>query len=141
MSVPVWVEQQNGAFTATVLGAPELRAEGKTKEAAVAAVRARVAERSSAGELVFVDVEPKVFASLGRALRDRSNLARDVGGSRRRGVPIPRRTEGPRVPRMTTFDTDVVSDLFVNSPAVVARIATVPATDQFVPIVVAEETL
>jgi hypothetical protein len=42
---------------------------------------------------------------------------------------------------MTTFDTDVVSDLFVNSPAVVARIATVPATDQFVPIVVAEETL
>jgi hypothetical protein len=64
MSVPVWVEQQNGAFTATVLGAPELRAEGKTKEAAVAAVRARVAERSSAGELVFVDVEPKGLQAL-----------------------------------------------------------------------------
>src|SRR5262249_2121830 len=28
MTVPVWVEQENGKFTATVLGAPQVKAEG-----------------------------------------------------------------------------------------------------------------
>lgn len=70
MSVPVWVEQQNGKFTATVLGAPDIRAEGETKDAAVAAVRARLAERSSAGELVFVDVEPQGLLALAGRFKD-----------------------------------------------------------------------
>lgn len=69
MSVPVWVEHQNGKFTATVLGAPEVRAEGVTKDEAVAAVRARLAERSLAGELVFV--EPQGIEALaGRYAED-----------------------------------------------------------------------
>ena len=42
---------------------------------------------------------------------------------------------------MKAFDTDVMSDLFTNSPAVVARMAAVPEGDQYVPIVVAEEVL
>lgn len=70
MSVPVWVEQQNGKFTATVLGAPDIRAEGETKDAAVTAVRARLAERSSAGELVFVDVEPQGVLALAGKYKD-----------------------------------------------------------------------
>lgn len=42
---------------------------------------------------------------------------------------------------MTAFDTDVLSDLFLNAPAVVARVAAVPADDQYVPVVGAEEIL
>jgi hypothetical protein len=30
MTVPVWVEQSNGKFTATVLGAPQVTADGAT---------------------------------------------------------------------------------------------------------------
>lgn len=70
MSIPVWVERQNGKFTATVLGAPEIRAEGETKDAAVAAVRAQLDERSSTGELVFVDVEPKGVLALAGKYKD-----------------------------------------------------------------------
>ena len=42
---------------------------------------------------------------------------------------------------MTAFDSDVLSDLFKNAPAVVTRIAAIPVADQFVPVVVAEELL
>lgn len=71
MSVPVWVEQQNGKFTATVLGAPGVRAEAATKDAAIAAVRALLEERTSAGELVFVEVEPQgLLALAGRYATD-----------------------------------------------------------------------
>lgn len=42
---------------------------------------------------------------------------------------------------MTAFDTDILSDLFHDDPAVVARVAVVPADDQYVPVVVAEEIL
>jgi tRNA(fMet)-specific endonuclease VapC len=42
---------------------------------------------------------------------------------------------------MTAFDTDVLSDLAKNVPAVAARAAAVPVADQFVPIVAAEEVL
>ena len=34
MTVPVLVEQQNGKFTASVLGSPQLRATGETKDQA-----------------------------------------------------------------------------------------------------------
>jgi hypothetical protein len=56
MTVPVWVEQSNGKFTATVLGAPQVKAEGATREQAVAAVTAQLQSRVSAGEVVLVNV-------------------------------------------------------------------------------------
>jgi hypothetical protein len=56
MTVPVWVEQSNGKFTATVLGAPQVKAEAATKEQAVAAVTAQLQSRMTAGEVVFVNV-------------------------------------------------------------------------------------
>jgi hypothetical protein len=56
MTVPVWVEQQNGKFTATVLGAPQVKAEAATKEQAVAAVTAQLRDRVTTGEVVLVDV-------------------------------------------------------------------------------------
>lgn len=42
---------------------------------------------------------------------------------------------------MTAFDTDVLSDLAKNVPAVVARAAAIPVAEQCVPIVAAEEVL
>jgi hypothetical protein len=56
MTVPVWVEQSNGKFTATVLGAPQVTADGATKEQAVAAVTAQLSARVTAGEVVLVNV-------------------------------------------------------------------------------------
>ena len=56
MTIPVWVEQTNGRFTATVLGAPQLRADGPSKEQAVAALRADLNARAASGELVTLDV-------------------------------------------------------------------------------------
>jgi hypothetical protein len=58
MTVPVWVEQSNGKFTATVLGAPQVKAEGATKEQAVAAVTAQLQSRMTAGEVILVTVSP-----------------------------------------------------------------------------------
>ena len=55
MTVPVWVEQSNGKFTATVLGAPQVKAEGATKEQAVAAVTAQLRSAVAHGQVVFVD--------------------------------------------------------------------------------------
>ncbi|MCI0700779.1 MAG: hypothetical protein L0241_06835 [Planctomycetia bacterium] len=62
MTVPVWVEQSNGKFTATVLGAPQVRAEAATKEQAVAAVTAQLRNHVSTGEVVLVSVPTPVPA-------------------------------------------------------------------------------
>jgi hypothetical protein len=56
MTVPVLVEQSNGKFTATVIGAPQVTAEGATKEQAVTAITAELSARMAAGEVVLVNV-------------------------------------------------------------------------------------
>jgi hypothetical protein len=56
MTVPVWVEQKDGKFAASVFGVPQVRAEGATKEQAVAAVTAQLQSRMTAGEVVLVNV-------------------------------------------------------------------------------------
>ena len=58
MSVPVWVEQTNGRFVASAVGHPSVRAEADSREAALAAVRVKLADRTAAGELVFIDLPP-----------------------------------------------------------------------------------
>jgi hypothetical protein len=60
MTVPVWVEQTNGKFIATVLGAPQVKAEGATKEQAVAGVTKQVQHRIASGEVVIVSVPTPV---------------------------------------------------------------------------------
>ena len=42
---------------------------------------------------------------------------------------------------MTAFDTDIYSDLVKGIPSIVARMATVPVKEQFLPIVVVEEVV
>ena len=56
MTFPILVEQKDGTFTASVVGAPAMAAAGATKDEAVAAVAARFRAGVAAGEVVLVDV-------------------------------------------------------------------------------------
>src|SRR4051794_40672259 len=70
MTIPVLVESQNGTFTASVLGSPSVKASADTKEAALAALTADLTNRATAGNLVFVDVEPKGLLALAGKYKD-----------------------------------------------------------------------
>ena len=65
MTIPVWVEQENGTFTASVLGAPELRGEGQTSDQAVAALVAVLNDNQASGQLVLLDVPARATVSPG----------------------------------------------------------------------------
>jgi predicted RNase H-like HicB family nuclease len=58
MTVPVWVEQNNGTFTASVPGMPQLRSTAATKDQAVAALVATLTDRQTRGELILVNLPP-----------------------------------------------------------------------------------
>jgi hypothetical protein len=70
MSIAVWVEQTNGKYTASVPGEPAFRAVADSKDAAVAALKAQLESRVTAGDLVFVDVEPKGVLALTGKYKD-----------------------------------------------------------------------
>jgi hypothetical protein len=73
-TVPVRVEQQNGTFTASVLGAETLAATAETKDLAVSTLVADLTARQSRGELVMVTL-PQPFAP---AVRERTPEERDA---------------------------------------------------------------
>ncbi|MDB5309610.1 MAG: hypothetical protein JWO38_3812 [Gemmataceae bacterium] len=68
MTVPVWVEQRNGTFTASALGAAQLRADGPTKDEAIAALVAALNNSQASGQLVLVNV-PGCPRSAGQCIR------------------------------------------------------------------------
>jgi hypothetical protein len=57
MTVPVWVEQNNGTFTATVPGVPSVRSENASREKAIDDVRLQLRAGAANGQLVMVDVD------------------------------------------------------------------------------------
>ena len=57
MTVPVWVEQLNGTFTASVPGVPGVRAENANREKAIDAVRQQLRTGVAGGQLVMVDID------------------------------------------------------------------------------------
>ena len=65
MTVPVWVEHQNGTFTASVLGAVQLQAGGLTRDQAVAALVAVLNDSQASGQLVLLDVPARATVSSG----------------------------------------------------------------------------
>jgi alpha-D-ribose 1-methylphosphonate 5-phosphate C-P lyase len=56
MTFPILVTHANGTFTASAFGSTAVCASAPTREAALVAVRARIAELIASGERVFVDV-------------------------------------------------------------------------------------
>jgi predicted RNase H-like HicB family nuclease len=74
MTFPISVLPLNGKFTASVLGAPEMNAFGETRDAALEALRTELEQHISAGELVFLEVEPKGLLGLAGKYKDDPTL-------------------------------------------------------------------
>lgn len=70
MTIPVWVEQTNGKFTASVLGSPQLRACAETNDAAIAELRIVLSKHLASRNLVVLDLEPFGLLSLGSKFKD-----------------------------------------------------------------------
>jgi hypothetical protein len=56
MAFPIFIHQDNGQYTATLLGAPDVRVSAPTRQEALAQMQAALEQRLAAGELVFLDV-------------------------------------------------------------------------------------
>ena len=66
MNWPIYVEAQNGHFTATLAGVPNVSVVEATREGAIAALRAKVDQRVEQGELLSIEIKPRgVTASAG----------------------------------------------------------------------------
>jgi hypothetical protein len=71
MTFPIAIETKNGHFTATVLGSPELRADGSTRAQALERLKAVLAQRVQQGELSVLAVEePGILALAGKYAAD-----------------------------------------------------------------------
>src|SRR5947207_15056038 len=77
MTFPVIVQPCNGHFEATLVGAPDLRAEASSREEALAALEAAIAKRLDQGELVALEVPRRGLAGLFGKYRDDPTL-RDI---------------------------------------------------------------
>jgi hypothetical protein len=56
MTVPILVEQTDGEFCASLVGAPKLRCTGTTRSEAIAALQSELGQKVATGELVTVEV-------------------------------------------------------------------------------------
>ena len=70
MTIPVWVEQTNGTFTASVPGAPGISVNSATREAAIAAARSQIRSGITSGQLVMVDVDFVGVSGLAGSYKD-----------------------------------------------------------------------
>lgn len=77
MSFPATVYRSNGEFEATLVGAPDLRATGTTRESAIAALQMAVAKRLEQGELIALELPRRGVAGLFGKYRDDPTL-RDI---------------------------------------------------------------
>jgi hypothetical protein len=66
MTVPVWVEQKNGKFMATVLGAPQLQATADTRDDAIRELSQLVRVFQARGALVAVNMPEVPVAEIPR---------------------------------------------------------------------------
>ena len=57
MTIPVWVEQSNGTFTASVLDRSELKASGASRDDAMLALRNALRPQLASGELESLDLD------------------------------------------------------------------------------------
>jgi hypothetical protein len=64
MVMSVLITPRDGRFLASVLGSSEVSAVGDTKPAAIDALKAELARRQSAGELVAIEVPPVAVTDL-----------------------------------------------------------------------------
>jgi hypothetical protein len=75
MSVSVFIQSTNGQFSASVVGAPELRCVGPSRDEAIAALQRELTAKISAGELVNLDVGAIGVSGLVGRFRDDPTLS------------------------------------------------------------------
>jgi hypothetical protein len=64
MTFPVVIEPCDGQFSAALVGAPMIRAIGPTRDEALAALQADLAQRLARGELVSLEIAPAGVSAL-----------------------------------------------------------------------------
>ena len=74
MSVPVFIESTNGQFSASVVGAPELRCVGPSRDEAIQALQRELTAKITAGELINLDVGFVGVSGLAGRFRDDQSL-------------------------------------------------------------------
>jgi hypothetical protein len=74
MTFPVLVHAASGQFEATLVGAPEVRATGATREGVLAALEAAIEKRLDQGELVALKIRRRGLAGLFGRFRDDPTL-------------------------------------------------------------------
>ena len=74
MDILVRISQTNGHFEATSMWAPQYRAEGATREEAVAAFRRRIQEDVNQSEVVRIEVEPHPITAMAGIFKDDPDL-------------------------------------------------------------------
>jgi predicted RNase H-like HicB family nuclease len=75
VKLPVVVSQAEGRFTARVLGEPEMRAEGSTRELALAELRKAILVQIGGGELLSMPLFPKGLHPAVGKFRDDPTIA------------------------------------------------------------------
>jgi hypothetical protein len=58
MNFPVSIESSGGRFTASLLGAPEVRASAATREVAITELRKVVSDRVTHGQIASLEIPP-----------------------------------------------------------------------------------
>jgi hypothetical protein len=74
MTFSVIVGPFEDRFTAALVGEPDVRATGQTREAAIAALKAEVRHRVESGELIALDINSVGITSLAGKYRDDPTL-------------------------------------------------------------------
>lgn len=77
MTFPVLVKAQNGHFTASLVGAPNLSVVDSTRSLALAALKAEIQQRIEQGELVSLEIETMGVSELAGIFSDDPTL-RDI---------------------------------------------------------------
>ena len=73
---PILIHQDNGHYVATLLGAPDVRAEAMTREGALADMQCILEKRVAQGELAFLEVSEKLgIMAIAGKYRDDPTLA------------------------------------------------------------------
>jgi hypothetical protein len=74
MTFPAMVHPSNGQFEAALVGAPDVRATARTREAALAALESVIAQRMDQGDLVALEVRRRGLGGLFGKYRDDPTL-------------------------------------------------------------------
>ena len=69
MAFPVLIEICDGQFSASLVGAPDVRVIGLTRAEAIVALQAEIAQRIARGELLSLEVEEGGVSSLAGKFR------------------------------------------------------------------------